>query len=280
MTQNSPLSIGWMNGKWARLHQLKVPISDRGASLGDGIFETILIFNGKPKLLFEHLKRWEQSASILSMATPPSAEWLRPLISEGIERSKLIKANGCLRLNWSRGDNHERGITIQEEEKKKSNHRFWLEINPGEPYFNPISTIISSLEKRNADSQYSLCKAFAYGQSIKARQEAIIAGYDEALLLSTSGQLSCGTTANLLVKRKDQWLTPPVRTGCLPGIMRQQGLDSGLIQEANINAIPCKDDEWLLINSLSCRPINKVNSCSLKNSTNPKEFWLNLLERK
>ena len=38
------------------------------------------------------------------------------------------------------------------------------------------------------------------------------------------------------------------------------------------------NDEWFLINSLSCRPIQKINKKELKISTNPKEFWLSLLK--
>ena len=96
----------------------------------------------------------------------------------------------------------------------------------------------------------------------------------------TNGKLCCSSTANLLVKRKDQLLTPPLESGCLPGIMRQQGLDAGLIKEANISRDPYPEDEWFLINSLSCKSIKQVNDQSLQICSEAKELWLSLLHKK
>ena len=62
--------------------------------------------------------------------------------------------------------------------------------------------------------------------------------------------------------------------------MRQRGIDLNIIKETLIEAKPKDDDEWFLINSLSCRPIQKVNQKELKISTNPKDFWLSLLKSK
>ena len=270
-------TIGWSNGEWGTINQLNIPICDRGITLGDGIFETILIYNGKVKLLRNHLDRWERSASILRMAPPPSEQWLRPLINEAIERASLTKGNGTVRLNWSRGNNLSRGINIQSEINENSIHRFWLEIHSAEPYFNSISTMISRHEQRNANSQITQCKTFAYGQSIQARQEAKLAGFDDALLVNNNGEICCGAAANLIVKRHNQWITPRLKSGCLPGIMRKKGLDSGLIKEAKINSSPEQGDQWLLINSLSCQPISKLNSQSLEIFPNAKNFWFSLM---
>jgi len=278
MTNNLKKSISWIDGHWEATNELFIPLSDRGLNLGDGIFETILIYEGQAKLLTKHLDRWHKSASIMHMASPPSKEWLMPLIDEAIRRSDLHQGIGALRLNWSRGDNTLRGINIQPEMNLVSNHRFWLEINQIKNSFNSISTVISRYEQRNANSQLSQCKTFGYGQSIQTRFEANQSGSDEALLLSTNGQLCCGSTANLLVKREGEWLTPPLNSGCLPGIMRQQGLECGLVKETKINSYPCQKDEWLLINSLSCQPIKRVNDISLAICSNPKKLWLSLLK--
>ncbi len=270
-------NISWINGQWGTSNQIKIPITDRGLTLGDGIFETILIYYGKPQLLRNHLNRWQKSAAILNMASPPGEKWLKELIEEAIKRAYLEKSHGALRLNWTRGDHQIRGVKIHKESNKASTHRFWLEVNPIEPSFTTISTLISRHETRNANSQYSRCKSFAYGQSIQASYEANASGYDDALLLSTSGELCCGTTANLIIKRKGEWITPRLACGCLPGIMREQGLNSGLIKEAKINSQPLEEDEYLLINSLSCKPIKKVNNQMLNVYTKPKELWLSLL---
>ena len=60
--------------------------------------------------------------------------------------------------------------------------------------------------------------------------------------------------------------------------MRQRGIDLNIIKEAIIEVEPEDDDEWFLINSLSCRPIQKINRQELKISTNSEKFWLGLLK--
>ena len=210
------------------------------------------------------------------MNPPPSKEWLISLIKDGINRSQLNNVNGVIRINWTRGPSTQRGIDISQ----ANLHSFWLEIDSYQPNFESISTIISQTERRNSFSRLSYCKTFSYNQGIQARIEAKNAGFNDALLLNNNSEICCATTANILVKREDNWLTPPSNTGCLPGIMRQRGLDLNILTESVIEATPKDKDEWFLINSLSCHPIHKINTKELKISTNPKEFWLSLLESK
>ncbi len=276
MTENKNKKLGWISGHWGIFKDLKVPINDRGLNFADGIFETILILNGVPQLLDEHLNRWEKSANILEMNPPPSKEWLISLVEDGINRAQLNNINGVIRINWSRGETEQRGIDIS----KTSFHNFWLEINSYQPDFESISTMISQTERRNSFSRLSSCKTFSYNQEIQARLEAKNAGFNDALLLNSQGEICCATTANILVKRENNWLTPPSNSGCLPGIMRQRGIDLNIIKETIIEATPRDNDEWFLINSLSCHPIQKINTTKLKITTNPKDFWLTLLKSK
>ena len=276
MTENKNKKLGWISGHWGIFKDLKVPINDRGLNFADGIFETILILNGVPQLLDEHLNRWEKSANILEMNPPPSKEWLISLVEDGINRAQLNNINGVIRINWSRGESEQRGIDIS----KTSFHSFWLEIDSYQPDFESISTMISQTERRNSFSRLSSCKTFSYNQGIQARLEAKNAGFNDALLLNSQGEICCATTANILVKRENNWLTPPSNSGCLPGIMRQRGIDLNIIKETLIEATPRDNDEWFLINSLSCHPIQKINTTKLKITTNPKDFWLTLLKSK
>ena len=135
--------LAWINDKWITNQSVKLPITDRGVTLSDGIFETIMILKGKPQLLEAHLSRWERSASSLGMASPPTATWLKALINEAIQRISLSQGDGALRLNWSRGTSFVRGIDLPKAEDHQSAHLFWLELNAITPNFKPITAIIS-----------------------------------------------------------------------------------------------------------------------------------------
>lgn len=276
MKKRQKHNIAWIDGKWGTINELTLPLQDRGLQLADGIFETILILQGQIILFDQHLKRWQKSAALLGMTKPPDREWLMLKVQEAIKRSKIL--NGALRINWSRGNQLHRGINVSIAQPNQQQHRFWLELNATEPNFKSISVLISRHEKRNAYSQLSHCKTFAYNQAIKVRREAHLAGYDDALLLGNNQEICCGSTANLLVKRKNQWLTPRLQSGCLPGVMRQQAIDQGLLKEVKLRREPENGDQWLLINSLSCHPITKINKTILATYPEPKDLWLSLLE--
>ena len=73
---------------------------------------------------------------------------------------------------------------------------------------------------------------------------------DEVLLWNPAGQVTEATTANLVVVRDGQWLTPTVDCGLLPGTFRAQLLADGLIAEAIIEREHLKHAVIFLINSV------------------------------
>ena len=267
-------SVAWIDGHWGTAASLKLPLDDRALLLADGLFETVLIRYGAPRLLQEHLLRWSESAALLGMDPPPQRDALEPLIEGAIQRSQLREADGALRLNWSRGSTTQRGIGLP----TSGHHRFWLTLQGCTPTFSAVTTITSRHERRNTSSRLSRCKTFAYGQSIQARREAQEHGADDALLLNTAGALCCGTAANLLVRRRGQWLTPALSSGCLPGVMRGRALAQGIAVETELEREFDVDDQAVLINSLSCRPIASHNGKPMATATAAMELWQSLLD--
>ena len=168
---------------------------------------------GSKLLLFSlHLERWQTGAKLLAMHLPrKEATWT--LVVDAVTRANLGQSPAALRLNWSRGSTGGRGLTMP----GCGSERFWLTLDPCETDFRPVTTMISRHERRNADSRLSRCKTFAYSQAVMARLEAGSAGKDDALLLNSTGEHCCSTSANLLVRRDGAWLTPPLSSGCLPG---------------------------------------------------------------
>ena len=272
-------TVAWLNGRWGTPTGLAIPLSDRGLQLADGVFETVLIHAGRPQLLDAHHSRWCEGAALLGMAEPPSIRSLDPLIKDACRRAELSNGSGALRLNWSRDGAEARGIQVPKGDPDPSQHRFWLTLSPHTPSFSAVHAWISRHERRNATSRLSRCKTFAYGQAIQARREARENSAEEALLLSTTGELCCASTANLLVQRRGEWLTPPLSSGCLPGIMRQQMLNLRLAREEHLGPYPERSDQWLLINSLDCRMVRSVNGQVLNAGVDAAALWRRLLAK-
>ena len=76
-------------------------------------------------------------------------------------------------------------------------------------------------------------------------------GVDDVLLINDRGEVTESTIANLAVRFGDVWLTPPLDSGCLPGVYRAELLGRGYLEEA---PIPMGDlvaaDDIALINSV------------------------------
>jgi 4-amino-4-deoxychorismate lyase len=59
--------------------------------------------------------------------------------------------------------------------------------------------------------------------------------------------------------------------------MRQRALELGLAREQRLEPEPQAGDQWLLINSLSCRPIHLLDGWPLDICQDPAGFWRQLL---
>jgi len=275
----TPVPPGLPPGQWGDPGALGLPLSDRGLLLADGLFETVLLEEGRLQLLADHLERWRHSAELLGLAPPPERSLILPLAAEAVARSGI--RNGALRLNWTRGSGG-RGLDVPSPADEPARHHFWLQLTATAPQFEPVTTWISRQERRNAASRLSRCKSFAYAAQVQARREAQASGADEALLLSTTGELCCGSAANLLVLREGRWITPPLASGCLPGVMRGRALRLDRIGEAPLEPGALKTCEGaLLINSLGCRPIHHCEETALPpiRSAQAEQFWRELLQR-
>ncbi len=74
---------------------------------------------------------------------------------------------------------------------------------------------------------------------------------DDVLLWNERGEITESTIANIVVHRAGAWLTPPVSCGLLPGVMREQLLQTGEIAEAVITKEDLvQADSIALINSV------------------------------
>lgn len=263
-------------GQWGAPGALCLPLDDRGLLLADGIFETVLVAQGCPWLLAEHVERWHRGAALLGLPPPPGIEALAPLIAEAVCRSGL--QGGALRLNWSRGSGG-RGIELPSLWEKPLVPRFWLQLSPWTPTFQPVGVMVSRWERRHPSNPMNHCKTLAYGWAVQARREARASGADDALVCNTTGALCGGTTANLLLRLEGHWLTPPADSGCLPGVMRGRALALGLMEEAPLYPSQLAGAEGgLLLNSLDCRPLRLREGMDLHQATlEARRLWLNCL---
>jgi len=89
-----------------------------------------------------------------------------------------------------------------------------------------ISTMVSSWRRISHTSLIPTAKGSGgYLNSVLAKQEALAAGHDEAIMLNDAGSVSEGSGMNLFIVSQDVAYTPPVSAGILEGITRNSVIE-------------------------------------------------------
>ena len=213
--------IIWRDG--ALIEQSDADAADRGAYLGDGLFETILWSRGRAVRLHRHVARLIASADALGFARP-DLDGIESAFSDLARAHQLDDAAINLRLSAQgpRGlDRASNAVTLS------------ARISPFTPNATPL-TLATVTIRRNETAPSSRHKTLSYIDQIAARHEARGLGADEAIQLNTAGNLACAAAGNLIFILDGRALTPKVTDGALPGTVRAELLARALIAEATI----------------------------------------------
>lgn len=236
----------WLNGTIRDDGAAAIAPGDRGFTLGDGLFETMAVRDGRILRLDGHRARLAAGAAVLDLPLPP-------LDLEGMTAALLL-ANGLtdatLRLTVTRGCGP-RGVLPPADPVPT----VLLTAAPFPAPLPPASCITATVTRRNEHSPLSRIKCLNYLDNILARQEAQRAGAGEAILLNTAGRVAETTAATLFVVIGGRLLTPPVSDGALPGVLRAAvlGLEGAEAPLTPDDLLVC--EEAFLSSSLGLRPI-------------------------
>jgi branched-chain amino acid aminotransferase len=91
-------------------------------------------------------------------------------------------------------------------------------------------------QARHAGSRFRGVKCLSWALNLVMLEEAQARGCDEVLLLNERGEVSECTSANVFIAREGEVLTPPLDSGCLPGVTREI-----LIEIAPAEGIPIRE---------------------------------------
>ncbi|MBC7906097.1 MAG: aminotransferase class IV family protein [Rhodospirillaceae bacterium] len=244
----------YLNGQLMPADMAAVTVTDRGFTLGDGLFETIKAKAGRPLRLDAHMERLQAGAAILRLELPLDQDGVAAAIAQVLEANGLTDA--ALRLTVSRGPGV-RGLLPP----KPAHPTVLLTAGPLPPAMGPARLVVAHSTRRNEHSALSRCKALSYLDNILARMEAEDRDGDDALLLNTGGLVAETTIANLFMVTADgTMVTPPVESGALPGVRRAE-----LLRQLPVIERPVVLDEVLsaqevfLTNALSIRAVASVD---------------------
>jgi branched-chain amino acid aminotransferase len=257
------MSFVYLNDRLVSESEALVSVADRGFLLGDGLFETMRAYNGRVFRLQEHLARLRASAEFLRLTVPATDSRIEGRIAELIHRNGSLEA--YVRITLTRGQGG-RGLRMGGDFAPT----LLIAVSklvpyPAEQYRHGAKLIVSRY-RQNSASPLVRHKTLSYLLYVLARQEAMDAGMNGALLLNEHGELTEESVSNVFLVKGGSVITPPVHCGLLPGITRgvvmelcgQAGIE---IEERPISGgeiFEC--DEMFLTNSLmEIMPVQSVD---------------------
>jgi branched-subunit amino acid aminotransferase/4-amino-4-deoxychorismate lyase len=208
--------IVFLNGKFLPEADAFVPLNDRGLLLGDGLFETVRVANGKPFRCAQHLDRFGRGADFLKIKLPFTLKEIQKFAAQLIEKNNLPES--VLRLTLTRGAGA-RGYSI----KSCGAPTLALTLHPLPPPVadEPVQwSLITSAFRIPAGDTLATCKTTSKILNVLARAEAEAQGADESLLLNTNGEVAETAGGNIFWVYQDKICTVPTGRGILPGVTR------------------------------------------------------------
>ncbi len=204
MKRSGELYGVWEGGRLSRGGHV-----DPGLVNGAGVFETLLMTHGRVLALDRHLRRLAAGAERLGLPVPAQSQIEEALAA--LTRAGRSHQSARLRLTWTPGP-HLQGSLL-------------ATLGPYLPAES--ATVQVSPFRRNENSAIAGVKSTSYAENLVALEGATRHGADEPILANSQGELSEGATSNILIERDGELLTPPLWSGCLPGITRELCLEWG-----------------------------------------------------
>ncbi|WP_328703041.1 aminotransferase class IV [Arenibaculum pallidiluteum] len=243
----------WLDGALLDAAAARIDPADRGFLLGDGLFETIRVLDGRPDRLAAHLARLRAGAAVLEIPLPYGDDALASALA-GLAGAARI-GSGSLRLTLTRGPGP-RGLLPPGTPRPT----VLATAAPAGPSLPPARVVVATVTRRNERSPLSRLKTLNYLDGVMARQEAARRGADDALMLNGAGRLAEATAANLFAVIDGRPVTPPVEEGALPGIARAEAIARlGAVERPVALSDLARATEIVLTSSLSIRPVVAVD---------------------
>ena len=199
-----------------------------GLLSGWGVFSTLRVADGVLFAFERHWARMKRDATAMHVPLPEDSEAVRGKLIE------LIEANGAynctLRLvvvrngggMWTGPSNGREGDVIALTAASKD----W-----GEGV-----KLAYQENARHAACPFAGTKILSWAANLTWLETAQQRGFDEVILLNERGEVAECTSANIFIANGNEVWTPPLTSGCLPGITRELLLSEAQAPGINVSA--------------------------------------------
>jgi branched-chain amino acid aminotransferase len=224
----------YVNGAFVPQSEARISVLDHAVLYGDGIFETVVAWNGRIFKLGPHIDRFYRSAAAIGLVSPIDRQQLAALVVEAVRRNGLERAY----IKWimTRGSN---GKPLMDPTGCVPN--LIILVQPyiaratAEGMAQGLRAKTAALRRPSGQILDPQIKSLNYLNLVLAKIEAKAAGAHEAIMLDLQGRVCEAPGYNVFVVREDGVLRTPVHD-ILAGITRatviELAAEAGLQVEA------------------------------------------------
>lgn len=245
----------WLNGAIVEDGDASISALDHGLTVGDGVFETMLVRRGFPFARRRHLDRLERSLSGLGLRSC-GREILERACTEVVAASG--RDGGRLRLTVTGG------VGPPGSGRGDGPCTVLATVTDLDPV-PATAAVITVPWTRNENSPLAGLKTTSYGENVVALARAKEHGAHEAIFANTRGELCEGTGTNIAVVVDGRLVTPPLSSGCLAGVTRALAIEHCGIVEATVPyaALGSVTEAALLGTTRDVQPITAIDGREL-----------------
>ncbi|OYD09856.1 D-amino-acid transaminase [Paludifilum halophilum] len=219
------------NDRLTERDRIHVDIEDRAYQFGDGIYEVIRVYEGRPFCLSEHIQRFERSAEEIRLQLPYGRKRLEGFLQELIAKNRL--KDGTVYLQASRG-------------AAPRSHPFPDGARPviiayTQEAPRPLQFLEQGIQATlTKDIRWLRCdiKTLNLLGAVLAKQYAVERGCQEAIL-HRDGRVTEGSATNVFLVKDGILYTHPANHLILHGITR-----AVTIEAAKEEGIPCREEAF------------------------------------
>lgn len=210
-------------------------LDEYGFPQGTGIFTTIRTIDNQVIALNRHMRRVIKSADELELKIADE-EGIRREIVELLENEP--HESGRLRLCFS-SQGHYFSHDAYHPIEEPARITFWSD---------------------SVDIEGAVHKQYPYSGRLAIRESAQFEGYDDALIFNKKNEVTETSVSNIVLRINDQWVTPPISAGILPGIMRQISIENCGVQvrAIHVSEMPEVTSAFLLSSLRIAQPISHI----------------------
>lgn len=260
----------WLNGSLVDYDDAKVHVLTHGLHYGTGVFEGIRCYRtANGSMIFrlqDHMQRLIDSGRVYFMDLGFSRQQLE---RAAIDTVKANKMDECYIRPIAFYGYGKMGVNPMPNKVSVAIAVWkWDEYIKGGGEEKGARLMVSAWARLDPRTMPMHAKATAnYANSALARVEAIKAGFDEAVMLNTSGMVVEASAENIFIVKDGGLVTPPTTVGALAGITR-----NSVIAIAKANDIPCverniardelylADEVFLTGTAAEIKPVGEIDS--------------------